>query len=73
MKKTKEIEVCDFCGKEEDYLKTCEVCDKLYCDECAQNEDWRFVDTSLCDKCNSRVWEEFPKLIKRLKGELTDK
>ncbi len=67
MKKTKEVDVCDFCLKEEEYLRICCVCGKLYCSNCSQNEDWRFVDTLLCDKCNNLVWKEFPKLLKKLK------
>jgi len=69
MKKTKEISVCDFCEKEEEYLQTCVVCNNLYCDECSQDEDWRFVDTCLCNQCNGKVWKEFPKLLKKLRKE----
>ena len=73
MKKTREIDVCDLCEKEEDYLKTCCICDKLYCNKCSQDDTWRFTDTSLCENCNGLVWKEFPKLFKQIKDSINKK
>lgn len=70
MKKMKEVRVCDFCEKQEDYLQTCVVCEKEYCGFCSQVDSRRFVDTCLCHGCNIKVWVEFPKLLKKLKENL---
>ena len=71
MKIKKEVNACDFCKEEVDeYPNTCEVCGKVYCDNCSEDDTWGFTDTSLCKGCNEKVWEEFPKLIKKLKEGL---
>ena len=68
MKKIIEVEVCDFCSNEEIEGK-CQICSRSFCCNHMLSEDWRFIDTSLCNKCGDKVWDEFSELIKRLKEE----
>ncbi len=50
IKKTKEKEICEICGKELGKEDTNEFRGKILCKHCLDNEP------SICESCNTRIW-----------------
>jgi|GEM_PF-2529701 len=75
MKVKKETSVCDFCREEDEYMKTCEVCNRDYCssNECGVDEDWSFPDSRFCNECYTVIEKQFRNNVEELKKKFLRK